>query len=59
MNLTLSSHGTLSTSEEVKRSLAAMRKTLAMARKDPALSRELLVATGMHTKSGRLKKRFR
>ncbi len=59
MDLSLTGPGLLTTSEEVKRSLAAMRKTLTMASRDLVLSRELLVAIGRHAKSGRLKKRFR
>lgn len=39
--------------------LKAMKKISAKAAKDPAYSLKLLVGTGMHTKTGKLKKRFR
>ena len=44
---------------DVEASLQAMNKTMERARKDKAFALELLVATGMHTKTGRIKKRFR
>lgn len=44
---------------EAQATLEAMRKTMARARKDPAYGRELLLATGMYTKSGKIKKQFR
>jgi len=44
---------------DVAASLHAMNKTMDRARKDKAFALELLVATGMHTKTGRIKKRFR
>lgn len=49
----------LSMEAEAKRSLAAMKRTASAAKKDPALRRRLLLAGGMHTKNGQLKKQFR
>lgn len=49
----------LSGKNEVRATLTAMRKTMERARKDPAYGRELLLATGMYTKSGKIKKQFR
>ena len=39
--------------------LAAMKRVAARAKKDPAYSLKLLIGTGMHTKTGKLKKQFR
>ncbi|GDY23848.1 hypothetical protein LBMAG56_51950 [Verrucomicrobiota bacterium] len=39
--------------------LAAMKRVTARAKKDPAYSLKLLIGTGMHTKTGKLKKQFR
>ena len=39
--------------------LAAMKRASARAKKDPAYSLKLLIGTGMHTKTGKLKKQFR
>ena len=44
---------------DVEASLLAMRKTMERARKDKAFAFELLLATGMYTKTGQIKKRFR
>ena len=38
---------------------AAMKRTADRARKDPAYRMKLLLATGMYTKTGKLKKQFR
>ena len=39
--------------------LAGMKRIAAKAKKDPAYSLKLLIGTGMYTKTGKLKKRFR
>ena len=39
--------------------LAAMKRVSASAKKDRAYSLKLLIGTGMHTKTGKLKKQFR
>ena len=44
---------------EPQATLEAIRKTMERARKDPAYERSLLLATGMYTKSGKIKKQFR
>jgi hypothetical protein len=49
----------LTTEQQVSETLAAMEKTMERARKDPAYGRQLLLATGMYTRSGKIKKQFR
>lgn len=44
---------------DVEASLQAMNRTMERARKDKAFAFELLLATGMYTKTGQIKKRFR
>jgi hypothetical protein len=45
--------------DEPQATLDAIRKTMEQVRRDPALARELLLGTGMYTKSGKIKKKFR
>ncbi len=49
----------LTSKSDVRDTLAAIRKGMKRASKDPAYGRELLLATGMYTKSGKIKKQFR
>ncbi|MCX6857712.1 MAG: hypothetical protein NTV80_22740 [Verrucomicrobia bacterium] len=49
----------ISGSRDYSEDLAAMKRTAERARKDPTYRRQLLIATGMYTKSGKLKKQFR
>ena len=49
----------LTTEQQVKETIAAMEKSMERARKDPAYGMEILLATGMYTKSGKIKKQFR
>ena len=44
---------------DYKRALAAIKRTIANAPKDRETAIKVLMATGMHTKTGQLKKRFR
>ena len=58
MNVNLVS-SPLTTRDTVRQTLAAIRKSDERARKDPEYARTSLIATGMYTKSGKIKKQFR
>lgn len=49
----------LRTEKEIAAEIRAIKKVSARARKDSKLALDLLLGTGMYTKAGQLKKRFR
>jgi hypothetical protein len=52
-------HPLITGTRDYSADLAAMKRTAARARKNPAYARKLILATGMYTKGGKLKKQFR
>jgi hypothetical protein len=49
----------MTTREDVARTLEAIRKCDERVRNDPVYARQRLIATGMYTKTGKIKKQFR
>ena len=58
MNISLISPP-LTSAATIRACLAAIRKEGERSRKDPVYARQQLIATGMYTKSGKIKKQFR
>ena len=48
----------ISNTRDYAKDLAAMKRTAAKAKKDPAYAMRLVLSTGMYTKAGKLKKQF-
>ncbi len=51
-------HPLFTASPDYAKDLAAMKRTAAKAKKDPAYAMKLILSSGMHTKAGKLKKQF-
>ena len=49
----------MTTREEVEKTLEAIRMCDERVRNDPVYARQRLIATDMHTKTGKIKKQFR
>jgi hypothetical protein len=49
----------LNTNMDHKREVSALKRAIAKADKEPGAALKMLVATGMYTRAGKLKKQFR